>query len=252
MKRERLNLSIIIPTYNEKDNILILIDKIEHEFIENKINGEIIIIDDNSKDGTGRIIEEAKKNHKNIIVKHRTGKLGLSSAVLDGFKIATNEVFCVMDADLSHPAEKIPLMYDLINNQDFDIVIGSRYIRGGKILGWNLKRKLMSKGATILARPFTRIKDPMTGFFMIKKRCIEGKEFNCKGFKILLELLIKADYNLVKEIPITFINRKKGKSKANPKEIFSYLNNLLDYSELKLNNKISINKHNCEKSQKHY
>jgi len=232
MEKDKLNLSIIIPTYNEKENIRILIDKIEQELLKNNIEGEIIIIDDNSEDGTGMIVEGAKKIYDNLIIKHRKGKLGLSSAVLAGFEIANHEIFCVIDADLSHPVEKIAVMYNLINNENFDLVIGSRYIDGGKIIGWNLKRKLMSRTATILARPFTKIKDPMTGFFMIKKKCLTSKEFNCKGFKILLEILIKADYKNVKEIPITFINRKKGKSKANPKEIILYLSDLIQYMKI--------------------
>ena len=186
-----MKLSIVIPTYNEKENISILLKKINLEFIKNKIKGEIIVVDDNSPDGTGDLIENLKKKYKNLKVIHRKGKLGLSSAVLEGFKISKGDVFGVMDADLSHPAEKIPEMFNLIKKREADFVIGSRYIRGGKIEGWGFKRKLMSKTATLLARIYTKIKDPMTGFFMIKRKCIKTKNIDPKGFKILLELIIK-------------------------------------------------------------
>ncbi len=230
-----MDLSIIIPTYNEKDNIQILLEKINEEFENNKINGEIIVVDDNSPDNTGEILEKLKEKYSCLRVIHRKSKLGLSSAVLEGFKIGEGSILGVMDADLSHPPEKIPEMFKIINNNEADFVIGSRYINGGKIEGWNFKRKIISKGATFLARIFTSVKDPMTGFFMIKRKCIKDKKLNSKGFKILLEIIIKADYNKIKEIPITFVNRTKGKSKADFKEIFSYLKNLVGYLAYKKN-----------------
>jgi dolichol-phosphate mannosyltransferase len=120
-------------------------------------------------------------------------------------------------------------MYQTIKKDNFDLVIGSRYIKEGRIEGWSLYRKVLSKGAIILARVFTDVKDLMTGYFFIKKECLKGVEINSKGFKILLEVLIKAKYNRLKEIPITFINRAKGKSKAGIVEIIYYLQNLVGY-----------------------
>ena len=224
-----MDVSIVIPTYNEKENIQILLKKINREFKENKIKGEIIVVDDCSPDGTGKLVENLRKKQKNIKIIHRKGKLGLSSAVFEGFKISKGNVLGVIDADLSHPAEKIPEMFEIIKNKKADFVIGSRYIKGGKIEGWGLKRMAMSKVATLLARPFTKVKDPMTGFFLIRKECVEKKEFNSKGFKILLELILKADYEKIKEVPIIFVNRTEGKSKAESKEIFHYLKNLVGY-----------------------
>jgi len=228
-----MDLSIVVPTYNEKENILILLEKINLEFEKNKIKGEIIVVDDNSPDGTGDLIETLKKKYKNLKIVHRKEKLGLSSAVLDGWKIAKGNVLGVMDADLSHPAEKIPEMFNLIKKGEADFVIGSRYVRGGKIEGWDFKRKLMSKTATLLARIYTKVKDPMTGFFMIQSKCIKTKNIDPRGFKILLELIIKADYKKIKEIPIKFVNRVQGKSKAGTKEIFYYLQNLIRYLSYK-------------------
>jgi len=230
-----MKLSLVIPTYNEKENIQKLIKKIQEEFKENEIDGEIIIVDDNSPDGTGRILEDLKKKQKNLKVIHRSGKLGLSSAVLEGWKIAEGEVLGVMDADLSHPPEKIKELFKAIEKGEADFTIGSRYIKGGKIKGWNLKRKLMSKTATLLSRIYTKVKDPMTGFFMIKKEVIKNVDLNPKGFKILLEIIVKGKYETIKEIPITFVNRIEGKSKAGTKEIFYYLQNLAGYLPHKKN-----------------
>lgn len=224
-----MKLSLIIPTYNESQNIKDLLLQLKEEFSSNKIDAEIIVIDDNSPDGTGQILERLKAENENLTVIHRKGKLGLSSAVLEGFKASRGDVLCVMDADLSHPLQEIPKMYSIIVQKDADIVIGSRYVEGGKIEGWNFYRKLLSRGAVAMARIFTDIKDPMSGFFMIKKGLVMNKLINPKGFKILLELLIKSNYKNAIETPITFTNRTKGKSKAGIKEILFYLQNLSGY-----------------------
>jgi len=223
-----MKLSLVIPTYNEKENIENLILEILSNFDKNKINGEIIIVDDNSEDQTGVIVENMKEKYNNIYVIHRDGKLGLSSAVLEGFMVSNGEILGVMDADLSHPVDKINEMFQSIQN-GADMAIGSRYIKGGHIKGWNLHRKVLSKGATLLARIFTEVKDPMSGFFMFKKEYFVKENINSKGFKILLELLVKLNYKQIVEIPYVFINRTKGKSKANTGEIIYYLENLIKY-----------------------
>jgi len=130
-----MKLSLVIPTYNEKENIQKLTKKIQEEFKENKIDGEIIMVDDNSPDGTGKILEDLKEKQKNLKVIHRKGKLGLSSAVLEGWKIADGEVLGVMDADWSHPPEKIKELFEAIEKGEADFTIGSRHIKGGKIKG---------------------------------------------------------------------------------------------------------------------
>lgn len=224
-----MDLSIIIPTYNEKENIKKLLDKIFHEFRKNGLNGEAIVVDDGSPDNTSGIVEELKKTYHSIQIIQRKEKMGLSSAIIDGFSVAKSAILCVMDADLSHPPESIYSMYNTIKQEQADLVIGSRYIKGGKIKGWSYYRMLLSKGATLLARIFTSVKDPMTGFFMIKRECLINADLNSKGFKILLEIIIKANYKKIKEIPITFVNRTEGKSKAGAGEIIYYLQNLIGY-----------------------
>lgn len=226
-----MELSIVVPTYNEKENIVELISKIKREFLINKINGEIIVVDDNSPDGTGKILDSLSQKEKMLKVVHRSGKLGLSSAVLDGWKASDANVLGVMDADFSHPIEKIKELFFAIKKDNADLAIGSRHVKGGKIIGWSLKRKIMSKTATLLARPYTNIKDPMSGFFMVKKKCLKDVDINPRGFKILLEVVLKAKCKKIVEVPIIFVDRMAGKSKAGFKEIFYYIRNLLGYGK---------------------
>ncbi|RMD45280.1 glycosyltransferase family 2 protein [Candidatus Pacearchaeota archaeon] len=230
---KKMDLSIVIPTYNEKDNIKNIVQKVLSEFKKNKIKGELIIVDDNSPDGTGKILDNLKKSEKRLIVIKRKAKLGLSSAVLDGWKVARGNVLGVMDADLSHPPEKIIELYNPLKKGDANIAIGSRYIPGGKIIGWGIKRKMMSRVATLLSRVFTEVRDPMSGFFLVKKECIKNAGLNPRGFKILLEVLIKCKSLKIKEVPITFTNRIRGKSKAGIGEVLSLLKNLAGYLKYK-------------------
>lgn len=223
-----MKLSLVIPTYNEKENIQKLLSNLKEYFDQNKIENEIIVVDDNSPDGTGEALESLKTKYQNLKVIHRSGKLGLSSAVLEGFAVANGEVLGVMDADLSHPHEKMGEMLSRITN-GADLVIGSRYVKGGAIVGWGFYRKILSKGAIILARVFTNVQDPMSGFFFIKRGLLENKFINPKGFKLLLEILIKTDCKNIIEIPIVFTDRKVGESKAGMREIIFYLENLYSY-----------------------
>lgn len=228
-----MKLSIVIPTYNERENITTLLARIFGVLKDAGIDGEVVVVDDNSPDGTGALLEDLKREMPNLFVLHRAGKLGLSSAALEGFAVAKGEVLAVMDADLSHPPEKLPEMFRAIESGAADMVIGSRYIPGGKIIGWGWYRKMLSWGATQLSRPFTKIHDTMTGYFMVRRSCIADDMakgvFNPRGFKILLEILVKGKCKNVKEVPIVFVNRTAGKSKNGPREIFAYLKNLWGY-----------------------
>jgi dolichol-phosphate mannosyltransferase len=222
-----MDLSIVIPTYNEKGNIERLLKEVFAVFRKSGIDGEVIVVDDNSGDGTGELVEGLRKRYSKLCIIHRKGKLGLSSAALEGWKIAQGKILGVMDADLSHPPEKIREMFEAM--RDSDLVIGSRYVKNGKIVGWNFKRKFMSKAATFLSRPFTSVRDPMTGYFFVRRDCVKNRDLNPKGFKILLEVIIKGRCKRVKEIPITFVNRQVGKSKAGLGEVIFYIRKLMGY-----------------------
>lgn len=223
-----VSLSIIIPTYNERENIARLIESVSAILKKDHLSHEIIIVDDNSPDGTAELIGSLKKKYASLVLVRRSGKLGLSSAVMAGIAKARAPVVAVMDADFSHPPALLPRMYDKIT-EGCDFVIGSRYIPGGKIVGWTFYRKLQSRVATLLARFFTPVRDPVSGFFMIRKRVITGQKIDAKGFKICLEILMRGNYYSTCELPMTFVNRKSGKSKAGTGEVFALLSNLWKY-----------------------
>ena len=215
-------ISIVIPTYNEKDNLGALVARISKACSKGGIDAEIVIVDDNSPDGTGALAEELARTN-NLKVIHRADKLGLSSAIIAGFSASSASILVMMDADLSHPPEKIPEMITKIINDEADIVIGSRYTLGGSVEKWSIYRRIVSKGAVLLARGLTKVKDPMSGFFALRRSVIEGIELNPIGFKIGLEILAKGRYARVIEVPVHYVEREAGKSKLDRSEYWNYL-----------------------------
>ena len=190
-------------------------------------NYEIIVSDDNSPDGTAKIAEELSKEY-NVKVLIRKSNKGLSPAVCDGFKIAKGDIIGVIDADLSHPPEIIPNMIRYMQDTTSDIVVASRLIHGGGIEKWPIKRKITSYIATTLARPLTKVKDPMSGFFFLNKKVIDGVKLETKGYKILLEILVKGKYKKAVEYPFIFKDRAVGESKLNIKTNIQYIKQLFD------------------------
>ncbi len=210
-------ISLIIPTYNEKNNL----EKLVHDIFALKIDGlEIIVVDDNSPDNTGELAEKLSHAYP-VLVIHRPKKLGLGSAVIEGFKSARGDILGVMDADLSHPAELIPKILEEIKT--YDLVIGSRLIQGGRVEKWPLIRKITSLTGILLARPLTRAADPLSGFFFLRRDVIDGVNLHCQGYKILLEILVKGKYQSYKELPIFFKKREADQSKLSWKEYLDYL-----------------------------
>ena len=221
-------LSIIIPTYNESKNIVKILDSLRTA-LTREMNAEIIVVDDNSPDGTSNTVEEYAKNSKNhgcsIEVIRRENKRGLSSAIVTGIERAKGDAVVVMDSDLSHPTQTIPIMVEELQSSDCDIVVASRYVKGGSVSGWPFKRKLISKGATKIAQHGLgiKIKDPMSGFFAFKRHIVNNIKFDAIGYKILLEILVKARSAKVKEIPYNFIDRTTGSSKMDVSVGIDYL-----------------------------
>ena len=237
------SVSIIIPTYNESENILKLISAIKGNVPSNIIT-EVIVVDDNSPDQTGKIVEDyihnnigidasvqqqfhSKVDNQNCVVRviHRKNKTGLISAILEGIESSKGENILIMDADFSHPPETIPLLIEEIRKDPNSIVIGSRYISRGSIIGWPYKRRVISRGAANIARHGLNVRnvtDPMSGFFVFPRHVIENIKFDTKGFKILLEILVKSRNIRVKEVPYTFRDRKSGQSKMNFNVILDY------------------------------
>ena len=221
--------SIIIPTYNESQNIIKILKRIE-EIIPKNIFAQTIVVDDNSPDGTAKLVEDYIENVKklaNNTVKlvTRTAKSGLSSAIIKGIQEAKGETIVVMDSDMSHPPQIIPKMIEAFKKYQCDIVVASRYVKDGKIENWTLKRKIISKTATKIAKDFlnVEIKDPMSGFFAFRQNILDGLKFDGIGYKILLELLVKSKNTYVKEIPYTFTDRQEGSSKLDLTTMTDYL-----------------------------
>ena len=221
--RKDIDISIIIPTFNESRNIEELLSEINNMLVASKIKGEIIVIDDNSPDGTWKIVQKIKKKYNNIQLVIRKNEKGLSTAVIKGFEKAKGNILCVMDADLSHTPEVIPKIIGPINSNKAELVIASRYVSGGGVKDWTLKRKIISKGATLLAKFITNIKDPMSGFFALKRGVITRVKLNPKGYKIGLEIIAKGNYSKIIEVPYVFQNRKYGESKLTNKVMQEYV-----------------------------
>ncbi|MGI0023968.1 MAG: glycosyltransferase, partial [Nitrososphaera sp.] len=227
-KPNKLILSVIIPTYNESQNISGMLDSVSRS-LPIGLKAEIIVVDDSSPDGTGDIASEYAKSVRSsmmyVSVIRRPSKMGLSSAILEGVRAASGEMVLVMDSDFSHPPQTVPRMIRELQNAKCDIVIASRYVSGGSISGWTIKRKLMSKGATKIAQYGlgVEVKDPMSGFFAFKRHIINDVNFDAIGYKMLLEILVKTKGVRVKEIPYTFTNRRAGSSKVDSSVVYDYL-----------------------------
>ncbi len=216
-------ISIIVPTFREADNIPELTSRIDSSLKNTQYKYEIIIVDDNSQDGIDRKVEELQKQYP-LKLKIRFTEKGLSSAVIAGFEMASGDIYLVMDADLSHPPEKIPDMIDKIAKEGFDFVIGSRFVKGGSAEHFNIFRIMNALVSRIIARPFTSVKDPMAGFFAFRGSLLKKEiPLNPLGFKIGLELIVKLDPKKITEIPIQFQERLYGESKLTLKQQVLYI-----------------------------
>jgi dolichol-phosphate mannosyltransferase len=225
-KTPLFELSIIIPTFNEADNIAPLLRRIARVLTERQIPCEVLVVDDGSPDGTAAV---ARQVNLPIVLRviERTGERGLSQSVVDGIEAARGACVLVMDADLQHPPEAIPAMLNAVR-QGCDFAIGSRYVEGGESNEFGWCRKLNSKVATWLCVPLVgrRVRDPMAGFFCLRRDRVDVTALNPIGYKIGLELLVKCRPASVTEIPIEFGSRHAGESKLNLAEQLNYLRHL--------------------------
>jgi len=223
-------IGIILPTYREAGNISKLIEDIENL----KLNATILVIDDSSPDKTARIVQQEQNKYSNIMLLVRPQKSGLGTAITDGFKFFLSlkrspKYVLTMDADYSHNPQAIPQLLSAISEADYAIVIGSRYCKGGKIEGWPFTRKIISRTANLIAK-FSlglRLRDCTSGFRCYSTRFLKTtiNNFHSHTYEIQIETIRQATLRnfKLKEIPIVFVNRKRGKSKLTWTEIQSYL-----------------------------
>ena len=222
--------SIVVPTYKEAENIPRLTKQLFAALREADIPAELIIVDDDSRDGTEVVVGTLAAEYPIRLIM-RIDERGLSSAVLRGFSEARHDILLCMDADLSHPPRSVPDVIAPIAGKTAEFCIGSRYTAGGSTRNdWGLLRKLNSIGATLLARPLTSASDPMAGFFCLRREVLNHAEqegLNPIGYKIALEILIKARCTRIAEVPIEFADRLHGKSKLTFRQQLLYLRHLV-------------------------
>jgi len=231
--------TVILPTYNERENLPLIIYLLDKTFKSNKIPYQIVIVDDSSPDNTlqvAKLLQNSFNGENSIItIVTRKGKLGLGSAYVAGLKEAVaNSRIILMDADLSHHPKFIPQMIKLMDEKDVDLVSGTRYKRGGGVMGWDLRRKVTSKGANFLASFLLDAgkSSDLTGSYRLYKREAIEKilpMIQSKGYAFQMEILIRAKKEgmTLVEVPITFVDRIYGESKLGVSEIILYLKGLL-------------------------
>jgi|SRR5579885_289719 dolichol-phosphate mannosyltransferase len=235
------NFTIVIPTYREAKNIPDLLKRIASVNFHNR-SFEVLLVDDNSQDGTEEIVDQLSTVYPWVRVIVRSNERNLSESVIDGFKNAQYPIVVTMDADLSHPPEKIPEMLAVLAEPGVDIVIGSRYVAGGSTdYYWPRSRKAASWLAALIARYLlsANAKDPLSGFLAIRKKTFfSAEQLNPIGWKIGLEIMIKCHCKNIREVPIHFAQRRYGSSKLNFRISIDYLTHvfrLMSYKLIHLN-----------------
>lgn len=226
MMHSRGTLGLVVPTLNEAGNVPVLVERVSHALENAPVDYEIIFVDDDSQDGTAAAVTEQAKIDPRVRLFVRKGARGLAGAVIHGWENTTADLLGVIDADLQHPPEVLPTLIDPVLN-GADIAIASRYVsNNNSTKDWNKFRLFVSRCGTLatnlLQRKEARVKDPLSGFFIVRRECIEGIRLQPEGFKILLEILVKGRIRRAVEVPFLFGNRHSGKSKADVRVALQY------------------------------
>ncbi|SPO03985.1 probable dolichyl-phosphate beta-D-mannosyltransferase [Cephalotrichum gorgonifer] len=227
--------SVILPTYNERRNLPIVAWLLNKTFTEENLDWELIIVDDGSPDGTQDVAKQLVEVYKpHVVLKPRAGKLGLGTAYVHGLKFVTGNFVIIMDADFSHHPKFIPQMVKRQKEADYDIVTGTRYAGDGGVYGWDLKRKLVSRGANLFADTVLRpgVSD-LTGSFRLYKKSVLEKVISStesKGYSFQMEMMVRAKAMgyTVAEVPISFVDRVYGESKLGGDEIVGYVKGVMN------------------------
>ncbi|MEH2314489.1 MAG: glycosyltransferase [Nostoc sp.] len=229
---ESTHLSLVIPTYKERDNIKNVVS-ILSQLLDESIPGkyELIVVDDDSPDRTWEVAESLTKEYPQLRVMRRQQERGLSSAVIRGWQAATGSVLGVIDGDLQHPPEVLMQLLRSIE-QGADIAVASRHVEGGGVSSWSVVRRFLSRGAqllglVILPGVLGRVSDPMSGYFMVRRSAIANATLNPVGYKILLEVIGRGKVDQVAEVGYVFCERKEGESKVTWKQYIDYIHHLV-------------------------
>ncbi|MEH2193701.1 MAG: glycosyltransferase [Nostoc sp.] len=229
---ESIDLSLVIPTYKERDNIqnvVSILTRLLDESIAGKY--ELIVVDDDSPDRTWEIAQSLTQEYPQLRVMRRQQERGLSSAVIRGWQAARGSVLGVIDGDLQHPPE---VLMQLLRNieQGADLAVASRHVEGGGVSSWSVARRVLSRGAqllglVILPGVLGRVSDPMSGYFMVRRSAIANATLNPVGYKILLEVIGRGKVDQVAEVGYVFCERKEGESKVTWKQYIDYIHHLV-------------------------
>ena len=243
-------LSIVVPSYNESDNVKPLVEQLDEALTG--IDHEIIFVDD-SKDNTPEVIREIMASKPHVRLEHRVGETGLATAVLKGFTLAEGDYVACMDADLQHPPKILKYMYYALE-EGYDFCIPSRFIPGGSDGGLNLYRKFVSGVARYIGKIclpcLRRVTDPTSGLFMFRREALDGADLQPIGWKIMVEVLAMCKYNSIIEIPYTFQDREAGESKLSGKVTMEYLKQVFDLMKRAAVKKaVPVSKWSVEKMQ---
>ncbi|BAY66154.1 dolichyl-phosphate-mannose synthase [Calothrix brevissima NIES-22] len=228
---EPVYLSLIIPTYNESKNILAVVHVLSYLLDEALPNNyELIVIDDDSPDRTWEIAQQLTRDYPYLRVMRRQEERGLSTAVIRGWQVAQGEILGVIDGDLQHPPEVLLKLLDVIA-QDADLAVASRHVPGGGTSDWQIHRRFLSRGAQflgllILPSVLSRVCDPMSGYFLVRRDAIAQKLMNPLGYKILIEILKRGEINQIAEVGYVFVERQEGASKVTWRQYLEYLMHL--------------------------
>ena len=212
-------LSVVVPTYNEAGSVPKLAERLQAAL--GRSEWELVIVDDGSPDGIADVAAALAPRIPASIVR-RAGKGGLASAVIAGFSAARGDILVVMDADLSHPPETVPRLLSAIAD-GADLAVGSRYVAGGAVEDWPLKRQVVSRVACLMGNALVPVRDATSGFFALRRSVIDGVTLNPIGFKIGFEVIARGRYRTVVEVPYTFRDRELGASKFGRREIGQYV-----------------------------
>jgi dolichol-phosphate mannosyltransferase len=227
-----LRLSLVIPTYNERDNVAKIVDQ-----LTNLLNGvipggyELIVVDDNSPDSTWEVAQSLVERYPHLRVMRRQQERGLSSAVIRGWQVAQGDILGVIDADLQHPPEVLlELLQATLDGAD--LAVASRHVEGGGVSDWSVVRRFLSRGAQLLGLLVCpdvvgRVSDPMSGYFMVRRSAIAGPKLNPLGYKILLEVIGRGNIGPIAEAGYVFQERESGESKVTWKQYVEYLGHLV-------------------------